>query len=82
MGVRISPPVQSTFNQGYPMESIRQYLKDSYSEFMHRVTWPTWISLQKSTLVVIAGSLVFALAIFAMDKVITQVFDFVYTLFA
>ncbi|NDD80116.1 MAG: preprotein translocase subunit SecE [Flavobacteriia bacterium] len=49
---------------------------------MHRVTWPTWISLQKSTLVVIAGSLVFALAIFAMDKVITQVFDFVYTLFA
>ena len=64
------------------METIRQYLKDSYSEFMHRVTWPTWISLQKSTLVVIACSLVFALAIFAMDKVITQVFDFVYTLFA
>ena len=64
------------------METIRQYLKDSYSEFMHRVTWPTWISLQKSTLVVIAGALVFALAIFAMDKVITQVFDFVYTLFA
>ncbi|MDG1252649.1 MAG: preprotein translocase subunit SecE [Schleiferiaceae bacterium] len=82
MGVRISPPVQSTFNQGNPMESISQYLKDSYSEFMHRVTWPTWMSLQKSTLVVIAGSLVFALAIFVMDKVITQLFDFVYTLFA
>ena len=64
MGVRISPPVQSTFNLGKPMENIRQYLKDSYTEFMHRVTWPTWISLQKSTLVVIAGSLVFALAIF------------------
>ncbi|MEJ6499203.1 MAG: preprotein translocase subunit SecE [Cryomorphaceae bacterium] len=82
MGVRISPPVQSTFNQGNPMESVRQYLKESYSEFMHRVTWPTWISLQKSTLVVIAGSLVFALVIYAMDKVITQVVGFVYELLA
>jgi preprotein translocase subunit SecE len=49
---------------------------------VQRATWPSWMSLQRSTIVVIVGSLVFALAIFVMDKVITQVLDFIYTLFA
>ena len=64
------------------METISKYIKESYVEFVRRATWPSWASLQRSTIVVIVGSLVFALAIFVMDKLITQVLDFIYTLFA
>jgi|TARA_B110000444_G_C18787723_1_gene570806 preprotein translocase subunit SecE len=64
------------------METISKYIKESYVEFVQRATWPSWASLQRSTIVVIVGSLVFALAIFVMDKLITQVLDFIYTLFA
>ncbi|CAI8327152.1 MAG: Protein translocase subunit SecE [Owenweeksia sp. TMED14] len=64
------------------METISKYIKESYIEFVQRATWPSWASLQRSTIVVIVGSLVFALAIFVMDKIITQVLDFIYTLFA
>jgi preprotein translocase subunit SecE len=64
------------------METISKYIKESYVEFVQRATWPSWMSLQRSTIVVIVGSLVFALAIFVMDKVITQILDFIYTLFA
>jgi preprotein translocase subunit SecE len=64
------------------METISKYIKESHVEFVQRATWPSWMSLQRSTIVVIVGSLVFALAIFVMDKVITQILDFIYTLFA
>ena len=64
------------------METISKYIKEPYVEFVQRATWPSWASLQRSTIVVIVGSLVFALAIFVMDKLITQVLDFIYTLFA
>ena len=64
------------------METITKYLKESYVEFVQRATCPSWVSLQRSTVVVIVGSLAFALAIFVMDKVITQVLDFIYKLFA
>tara|TARA_Y100000389_G_scaffold148514_1_gene147646 strand:- start:61 stop:306 length:246 start_codon:yes stop_codon:yes gene_type:complete len=81
MGVRISPPVLKLLNKKV-MDTITKYFKESYVEFVQRATWPSWASLQRSTIVVIVGSLVFALGIFVMDKVITQVLDFIYKLFA
>lgn len=64
------------------MEALRSYLRESWEEFAHRTTWPTWLNLQRSTVVVIIASLVFALVVFAMDKGLSTVLDFVYNLLA
>ncbi|MEY2650038.1 MAG: preprotein translocase subunit SecE [Schleiferiaceae bacterium] len=64
------------------MEALRSYLRESWQEFAHRTTWPTWIILQRSAVVVIVASLVFALIVFAMDKGLSTVLDFVYSIFA
>jgi len=64
------------------MEALRSYLRESWEEFAHRTAWPTWLNLQRSTVVVIVASLVFALVVFAMDKGLSTVLDFVYNLLA
>lgn len=49
--------------------NIKEYLKDTYHELIYKVTWPTWAELQNSTIVVIIGSVIFALLISLMDFV-------------
>jgi preprotein translocase subunit SecE len=44
-----------------------RYVKESYDELMHKVSWPTWVELQSSAIVVSIASLVIALVIFFMD---------------
>ena len=51
------------------MEQVLQYIKESYNELVHKVTWPTWPSLLASTRLVLVASLIIALVIFAMDAV-------------
>jgi len=43
------------------------YIKDSYKELVEKVSWPSFSSLQSSTLVVMVASLIFALIVLAMD---------------
>ena len=43
------------------------YIKDSYKELVEKVAWPSFSSLQSSTLVVMIASLIFALIVLAMD---------------
>ncbi|WP_051568375.1 preprotein translocase subunit SecE [Crocinitomix catalasitica] len=51
------------------MANIIQYIEESFSELVHKVTWPTWPQLQSSSIIVLVASLIFALIIFAMDYV-------------
>ena len=51
------------------MDQIIQYIKESYNELVHKVTWPTWPELLSTTRVVIVASIVIALIIFVMDAV-------------
>ncbi len=51
------------------MEQVLQYIKESYNELVHKVTWPTWPSLLSSTRLVLVASLIIALIIFVMDAV-------------
>ncbi len=44
-----------------------QYIKDSYSELVNKVTWPTFSQLQSSTIVVMVATSIFAVVILAMD---------------
>lgn len=60
---------------------VGTYVKESYNELVHKVTWPTWRELQSSAIVVMVASIIIALAIFLIDTVFENVMEFVYSLF-
>ncbi len=62
------------------MKKIINYLKDSYTELVHKVTWPTWKELQNSAIVVMIASLIFALVVFAMDVSFQAILEGLYKL--
>ena len=49
------------------MSQITNYIKESYTELITRVTWPTWKALQESSVLVFVSSLIIAGAVFVMD---------------
>ncbi len=60
------------------MDKIGLYLRESYNELVHNVTWPSYSTLQTNTILVLIGSAIFALLILAMDFVWKNVVDFIY----
>jgi len=62
------------------MKRIVNYLKESYNELVHKVTWPTWNDLKNSALVVMVASLIFALIVFAMDISFQTILEGIYKL--
>jgi len=62
------------------MKKIRKYIKESFIELIHKVTWPTWSELQNSTTVVMIASLIIALAVWIMDYAFDNIMSFVYRL--
>lgn len=62
------------------MESLSNYVRESYNELVNNVTWPDYGSLQNDTIVVIVATLLFALIIFGMDSVANFVLSAIYKL--
>jgi preprotein translocase subunit SecE len=62
------------------MRRIINYIRESYTELVHKVTWPTWKELQNSALVVMVASLIFALIVFAMDFSFQSILEGIYKL--
>ena len=60
------------------MEKIKLYIRESYNELVHKVTWPSWASLQSNTILVIVASIIFATFIFGMDGVSKIVTNLIY----
>ena len=60
---------------------IVNYIKDSYDELVHKVSWPTWSDLQSSAIVVSIASLIIAMVVFLMDKSASTILDQFYKLF-
>ncbi|MBT5859499.1 MAG: preprotein translocase subunit SecE [Flavobacteriales bacterium] len=60
---------------------IVAYIKDSFDELLHKVTWPTWEELQNSAVVVAIASLIIALIIFGMDQVFSKLMSLFYDFF-
>ena len=54
------------------------YVKESYNELVHKVTWPTFAQLQNSTVVVKVASLIFAIVILAMDISFENIMEAIY----
>lgn len=60
---------------------IKEYVKESYDELMHKVSWPTYKELQGSALVVFVASLIIALVVFLMDISFENILKQFYKLF-
>jgi preprotein translocase subunit SecE len=61
--------------------SFSAYIKESYDEWMHKVSWPTWSELQNSAIVVSVASLIIALVVYLMDISFSSVLQKFYTMF-
>lgn len=51
------------------MSRVINYIKSSYDELVHKVSWPTMQELQSSAIVVAVAALIFAVIVFIMDFV-------------
>jgi preprotein translocase subunit SecE len=59
---------------------IKEYLQESYTELVHKVTWPTWSELQNSAVLVMVATLIFAVLVAGMDFVFSRAMQFIYSL--
>ena len=57
-----------------------KYIKESYNELVHKVSWPTFSQLQSSTIVVMIASLLFAIVVLAMDASFENIMKAIYKL--
>jgi preprotein translocase subunit SecE len=48
--------------------NLVKYITDSFEELRNKVSWIPWEEAQKSTVVVAVFTVLFALAVFAVDK--------------
>jgi preprotein translocase subunit SecE len=62
------------------MNSLLTYIRESFQEVIHNVTWPEYKQLQKDTVTVIIASVVFAVIIALVDYGFKEVLEFVYSL--
>ena len=60
--------------------NLKGYLRESYTELVHKVTWPTWSELQNSAVLVLIATLIIALMVAAMDFGFGRIMRFVYSL--
>jgi preprotein translocase subunit SecE len=62
------------------MNKISTYLKESYRELVEKVTWPTWLQLQQSTVIVLVATLLVTGVVWVMDLIAQQGLKFIYSL--
>lgn len=63
------------------MAKIKAYIKESYNELIHKVSWPSWNELQNSAIVVSIASLIIAIIVFLMDITFQNILDQFYNMF-
>jgi preprotein translocase subunit SecE len=50
------------------MTKVVEFIKESYNEMTQKVSWPTWLELQNSAVLVLVASILIALIILGMDE--------------
>jgi preprotein translocase subunit SecE len=63
------------------MMKIKVYIQETWNELIHKVSWPTWSDLQNSAVVVMIGTVIISLIIFAMDVSFRNIMEMIYSLF-
>jgi preprotein translocase subunit SecE len=60
--------------------SLKNYFQESFTELVHKVTWPTWNELQNSAVLVMVASVIIALIVAGMDFMFSRIMEAVYNL--
>jgi preprotein translocase subunit SecE len=60
------------------MNKVAVYFAESYKELMEKVTWPSWVQLQQSTIIVLVATLLITAIVFVMDFASKGLLDFIY----
>ena len=76
MGVRISLPVLQN-----KKKKMKKYIIESIQELRDKVTWPSMVQLQSSTILVAISSVIIALIISLMDLGFDTILGEFYTIF-
>jgi preprotein translocase subunit SecE len=63
------------------MNKVSAYFKDSYRELLEKVTWPTWMQLQQSTIIVLVATVIITVLVGVMDFSSNQLLKLIYSLF-
>ncbi len=63
------------------MNKISAYFRDSYTELVEKVTWPTWLQLQQSTIIVLVATVIITFLVGIMDFSANQLLKLIYSLF-
>lgn len=61
--------------------SFVEYIKESYTELVHKVSWPSRDELVQSAVIVLIASIILALVVWLMDTGFEALMQFVYNLF-
>ena len=75
-GVRASQPVQKKLK----MQAILYYIRSSFDELKSNITWTERGELQRLISIVLAFSILFSLAIWGADTVLSRVVQFYFNL--
>jgi len=59
---------------------VKTYIKESYDELVHKVSWPTWADLQNSAIVVLVACVLIAIVVLVMDFSFKNVMQVIYNL--
>ncbi len=60
--------------------NLKGYIKESFTELVHKVTWPTFSELQNSAVLVMVATLIFAVLVAGMDFIFSRAMHFIYSL--
>ena len=63
------------------MNKISTYFRESYLELTEKVTWPTWLQLQQSTVIVLVATIIITLLVWIMDFASQNLLKAIYSLF-
>jgi len=64
------------------MNKISMYFKESYKELVEKVTWPNWVQLQQSTVIVLVATLLITFVVGLMDIASSSVLKLIYSFFS
>ncbi len=63
------------------MSKISTYFKESYTELVQKVAWPSWKDLQSSAIVVFIATFIIAIIIAIMDGTFKNIMHLIYSMF-
>lgn len=63
------------------MSKISTYFKESYTELVQKVAWPSWKELENSAIVVFIATIIIAIIIALMDGTFKNLMHLIYSMF-